>query len=151
MERRFSKQREAILKVLGSTASHPTADRIYDLVRKEIPGIRTYVCVDGGMGDNIRPALYDAGYEALLANKPLEPDSIPVTIAGKYCESGDILIKDIKMPHIDSGDIIAIPVSGAYCIPMSSNYNMVPRPPVILVKDGKSEVIRKRETYSDLK
>jgi diaminopimelate decarboxylase len=117
---------------------------------KDIPGVRTYTCVDGGMGDNIRPALYDAKYEALLANKSSAPFSRKITIAGRYCESGDILIKDIEMPDIVSGDIVAIPVSGAYCIPMSSNYNMVPHPAVVMVRDGKARIIRRRQKYSDL-
>ena len=117
---------------------------------KDIPGIRTYVCVDGGMGDNIRPVLYDAKYEAVLANKAEDQLSTKVTIAGRYCESGDILIKDIAMPDIMIGDQIAIPVCGAYCIPMSSNYNMVPHPAIIMVKDGRARIIRRRQKYSDL-
>ncbi len=117
---------------------------------KDIPGIRTYVYVDGGMGDNIRPALYDAKYEAILANKVTAPPGEKVTIAGRYCESGDILIRDIDMPAIASGDLIAIPVCGAYCIPMSSNYNMVPHPAIVIVKYGKARTMRKRQKYSDL-
>ena len=117
---------------------------------KDIPGVRTYVCVDGGMGDNIRPAIYDAKYEALLANKAGAAYAGKVTIAGKYCESGDILIRDIEMPEIKSGDVLAIPVCGAYCIPMSSNYNMVPHPAVVMVNEGKARVIRRRQKYADL-
>jgi diaminopimelate decarboxylase len=117
---------------------------------KEIPGVRKYVCVDGGMGDNIRPALYEARYEALAANKVDQDESTKVTIAGKYCESGDILARDVSLASVSAGDIIAIPVSGAYSIPMSSNYNMVPRPAIAMVKDGKARLIRKRETYKDL-
>jgi diaminopimelate decarboxylase len=117
---------------------------------KDIPGVRTYVCVDGGMGDNIRPALYDARYEAVLANKVNAANVRKVTIAGKYCESGDILIRDIDMPEIKSGDVVAIPVCGAYCIPMSSNYNMVPHPAVIMVNEGRARVIRRRQKYADL-
>jgi diaminopimelate decarboxylase len=94
-------------------------------VVKDIPGVRRYVCVDGGMSDNIRPALYGARYEALVANKVGEGSGEPVTIAGKLCESGDILIKDIALPPVSGGDIIAVPASGAYCIPMSSNYNLL--------------------------
>ena len=90
---------------------------------KEIPGTRKYVCVDGGMSDNIRPALYGAGYEALVANKALEAERDMVTLAGKLCESGDILAKDVNLAGVHSGDIIAVPVCGAYSIPMSSNYN----------------------------
>lgn len=117
---------------------------------KEIPDIRKYVCIDGGMGDNIRPALYEAKYEALVANKIGEEESTKVSIAGKYCESGDILVRDINLAPVSAGDIIAIPVNGAYAIPMSSNYNMVPRPAIIIVRDGKARLIRKRETYQDL-
>jgi diaminopimelate decarboxylase len=117
---------------------------------KEIPGVRKYVCVDGGMGDNIRSALYEAGYEALAANKAGDKESTKVTIAGKYCESGDILARDVNLAPVSAGDIIAIPVSGAYSIPMSSNYNMVPRPAIVMVNDGNARVIRKRETYDDL-
>ncbi|MBM4446845.1 MAG: diaminopimelate decarboxylase [Chloroflexi bacterium] len=117
---------------------------------KEIPGVRKYVCVDGGMGDNIRPALYEARYEVLVANKVSDDESTKVTIAGKYCESGDILAKDVNLAPVSPGDIIAIPVSGAYAIPMSSNYNMVPRPAVVMVRDGKARLIRKRESYKDL-
>jgi diaminopimelate decarboxylase len=117
---------------------------------KEIPGVRKYVCVDGGMGDNIRPALYEAGYEALAANKAADKEPSKVTIAGKYCESGDILARDVNLAPVSAGDIIAIPVSGAYSIPMSSNYNMVPRPAIVMVNGGNAHVIRKRETYNDL-
>ncbi len=117
---------------------------------KDIPGVRKYVSVDGGMGDNIRPALYESEYEAVVLNKIDQENTEIVTIAGKYCESGDILIKDINLPHIEKNDLICIPASGAYCIPMSSNYNMNLKPAVILVQDGKSEIIRKRETYDDI-
>jgi diaminopimelate decarboxylase len=117
---------------------------------KEIPGVRKYICVDGGMGDNIRPALYEARYEALVANKVSDDKPTNVTIAGKYCESGDILARDVSLASVSAGDIIAIPVSGAYSIPMSSNYNMVSRPAIAMVKDGKARLIRKRENYKDL-
>lgn len=117
---------------------------------KEIPGVRKYVCVDGGIGDNIRPALYDAGYEALVANKASNDESTMVTIAGRYCESGDILAKDVRLAPVSAGDIIAMPIGGAYAIPMASNYNMVPRPAIVMVKDGKARLIRKRESYQDL-
>jgi diaminopimelate decarboxylase len=117
---------------------------------KEIPGVRTYVCVDGGMGDNIRPALYEAKYEAILANKAMAIEDTTLSVAGKYCESGDILLRDYTLPAVASGDLIAIPTCGAYCIPMSSNYNLVPRPAIVMVKDGKSRIIRKRESYDNL-
>jgi diaminopimelate decarboxylase len=117
---------------------------------KDVPGVRKFVCVDGGMGDNIRPALYQAEYEVVAANKAnLEPAE-KVTIAGKYCESGDLLATDIMLPKMESEDLIAIPAAGAYCPSMASNYNMNPRPPMVLVKDGRSRLIRRRESYQDL-
>ena len=119
-------------------------------VTKIIPNVRTYVSLDGGMGDNIRPALYEARYEAVAANKMSDTDFETVTLAGKYCETGDILVKDVSLPILDSGDLVAIPASGAYCIAMSSNYNMNPRPEIVIVSDGDSRIIRKRETYQDL-
>ena len=117
---------------------------------KEIPGIKKYVCVDGGISDNIRPALYGAKYEALVANKALEEEREVVTIAGKLCQSGDILVRDINLASVHPGDIIAISVCGAYSIPMSSNYNAMPRPAIVMVKEGRARLIRRRETYQDL-
>ena len=117
---------------------------------KEVPGVRTYVAVDGGMGDNIRPALYGAQYEALLANRMNEADEQRVTIAGKYCESGDVLVRDALLPPVRTGDLIAMPAAGAYAPAMASNYNMAPRPAIVMVKDGKARLIRRRETYEDL-
>ena len=119
-------------------------------VTKVIPNVRTYVSLDGGMGDNIRPALYEAQYEAVAANKMYSTHFETVTLAGKYCETGDILVKDVSLPILDSGDLVAIPASGAYCIAMSSNYNMNPRPEIIMVSDGDSRIIKRRETYQDL-
>ncbi len=117
---------------------------------KEIPGVRNYICVDGGIGDNVRPALYEAKYEALLANRVGEEETMRATVAGRYCESGDILVRDVMVAPASVGDIIAMPVSGAYSIPMSNNYNMVPRPAIIMVRDGKARLIRRRENYQDL-
>jgi diaminopimelate decarboxylase len=117
---------------------------------KEVPGVRTYVCVDGGMGDNIRPALYEAKYEAVLANKAGEKDVQKVTIAGKYCESGDILIRDIDLPEMAAGDVLAIPTCGAYCIPMACNYNASLKPAIVMVKNGKARLVRRREIFEDL-
>jgi len=117
---------------------------------KEIPGIKEYVCVDGGMSDNIRPALYGAKYEALLANKVLKQQGKVVTIAGKLCESGDILVRDVNLATAHPGDIVAIPACGAYSIPMASNYNGLPRPAIVMVKEGQARLIRRRETYQDL-
>ena len=117
---------------------------------KDIPGVRKYISVDGGMGDNIRPALYDAAYEAVVAGKADRTGSDLVTIAGKYCESGDVLVRDVSLPTVESDDIIAIPAAGAYCLSMASTYNMNPRPPVVAVKDGDSRLMRRRESYADL-
>ncbi len=117
---------------------------------KDIPGVRKYVSVDGGMGDNIRPALYQATYEVVSAGKAGQPAAEKVTIAGKYCESGDVLASDIMLPSAEPGDIIAIPAAGAYCPSMASNYNLNPRPPIVLVRDGQSRLIRRRESYADL-
>ncbi len=122
---------------------------------KQIPGIRTYVAVDGGMGDNIRPALYGARYHAALI--PLDTSSqdsyrplARVTIAGRYCESGDILAQDIELPEPRPGDLIVLFSTGAYCMAMASNYNRVPRPPLIMVRKSKSRLSIRRERYEDL-
>jgi len=117
---------------------------------KEIPGVRTYVSVDGGMSDNIRPMLYDAQYEGMLANKADLLADTTVTVAGKHCESGDILIRDAVLARPEPGDILVMPATGAYCYAMASNYNGSPRPAVILVNDGAARVIIERETYADL-
>jgi diaminopimelate decarboxylase len=118
--------------------------------RKEIPGVRTYVAVDGGMADNIRPAMYGSEYEALLANRLDAPAEETVTIAGKFCESGDILVKDVQLPRTEVGDLIAIPTSGAYNLAMESNYNLALRPAVVFVRDGEARLTRRRQTYDDL-
>jgi diaminopimelate decarboxylase len=117
---------------------------------KEIPGVRKYVSVDGGMGDNIRPALYDAAYEAVVAGKMNMAASDKVTIAGKFCESGDVLVRDIMLPGVEAEDVIAIPAAGAYCLSMASTYNLNPRPPIVLVKGGEARLIRRRESYQDM-
>jgi diaminopimelate decarboxylase len=117
---------------------------------KDVPNLRTYVGIDGGMPDNPRPALYEAKYEAVIANKTnLKKDKI-VTIAGKCCESGDILIWDLEVPIVESGDILAVFSTGAYNYSMASNYNRIPRPAVVMVKNGEDRLIVKRETYEDL-
>jgi diaminopimelate decarboxylase len=117
---------------------------------KDIPGVRKYVAIDGGMADNIRPALYGSKYEALIANKANKSDYERVSIVGKFCESGDILVKDEDIPKVVPGDIIAIPVSGAYCLSMASNYNASLKPAIIIVSEGKARLIRRRESYDDL-
>lgn len=117
---------------------------------KKVPKIRTYLAVDGGMGDNPRPALYQAKYEAAVANRMLARSTEIVSIAGKYCESGDLLIKDIKLPKATCGDLLAVSATGAYNYSMASNYNRLPRPAVVLVNQGKADLIVARETYQDL-
>lgn len=117
---------------------------------KEIPGIRKYVFIDGGMSDNSRPILYQARYEAKIANKADQPNKKKVTVAGRFCESGDILIKDINLPEVESGDILAVLCTGAYNYSMASNYNRVGRPAMVLVGDGDATLIVKRESYDDL-
>ncbi|MGC4107516.1 MAG: diaminopimelate decarboxylase [Thermomicrobiales bacterium] len=117
---------------------------------KRLPGIRTYVSVDGGMADNIRPALYDARYSAAIANRDGGAERETVTIAGKYCESGDLLIEGIELPILRPGDLLAIPATGAYCLAMSSNYNCALRPAVVLVGGGTHRLVRRRETVEDL-
>ena len=135
----------------GRSIIGPAGVALYSIgAIKHIPGIRTYVSVDGGMGDNIRPALYQATYEVLSANRPTAEPDATVTIAGKYCESGDVLATDVLLPAPAAGDVIAIPAAGAYCPSMASNYNLNPRPPIILVRDGESRLIRRRESYADL-
>ncbi len=119
-------------------------------VVKDIPGIRCYVSIDGGMADNIRPALYEAKQEAVVANKMTEKETGEVTLAGKFCESGDILIRDISLPPVLAGDIIAVPGCGAYCLPEAMNYNASFKPAVVLVKEDKARLIRRRETLEDL-
>lgn len=118
---------------------------------KEIPGIRTYVSVDGGMSDNIRPALYQARYAAFLANKARHEPTEAMTVAGMHCESGDVLLRDIGLPKtIQRGDILAVPATGAYGYSMASNYNKQPRPAVVKVNDGEARVLVRRETFDDL-
>ena len=118
--------------------------------RKTIPGIRNYLSVDGGMSDNPRPITYQSIYSACLSDKSLLPCDEKVTIAGKHCESGDILLKDYSLPHADPGDILVIFATGAYNSSMSSNYNRIPRPAAVIVENGSSELIQRRETTEDL-
>jgi diaminopimelate decarboxylase len=117
---------------------------------KDVPGIRTYVAVDGGMTDNIRTALYDAHYEVLVADKADQPRSEVVTIAGKHCETGDLIARDVRVQPIEVGDIVCVCSTGAYCQSMASNYNKQVRPAVVFVNDGESRVVVRRETYDDL-
>lgn len=118
--------------------------------QKEVPGSRTYVAVDGGMSDNPRPITYQAAHRAIVANRLSAPLTVLTTLAGKHCESGDILIQDAWLPQLATGDIIVIPATGAYNYSMASNYNRVPRPAAILVRHGESHIIIQRETLQDL-
>lgn len=117
---------------------------------KEVKGIRKYLAVDGGMTDNPRPALYGSKYSIMVANKALADAEEKVSIAGKCCESGDMLIWDAMLPKVEAGDILAVFATGAYNYAMSSNYNRLPRPAMVLVNEGKADLIVKRESYEDL-
>jgi diaminopimelate decarboxylase len=117
---------------------------------KEIPGVRTYIAVDGGMSDNMRPMLYGSRYEALIANRAAEEPGTPATIAGMHCESGDILVRDAMLASPRAGDLLVTPATGAYGYSMASNYNGIPRPPVVLCSDGDARVVVRRETWDDL-
>ncbi len=118
--------------------------------QKDVPNIRKYLAVDGGMTDNLRPALYDAKYEAILANRANEESKEKVSIAGKCCESGDMLIWDLPLPEASPNDILAVFCTGAYGYSMANNYNRIPRPPVVFVENGSSQLVVKRESYEDL-
>jgi diaminopimelate decarboxylase len=117
---------------------------------KVIPGVRTYVAVDGGMSDNLRPMLYDSKYEAMLANKAEAEATDVVTVAGKHCESGDVLVRDVYVAPPEPGDILVTPGTGAYGYAMANNYNAQPRPAVVMVGDGRARVIIERETWDDV-
>jgi diaminopimelate decarboxylase len=118
---------------------------------KQLPGIRTYVSVDGGMSDNPRPVLYGSGYEAFLPRAPGASRPRTVTVVGKHCESGDVIVRDARVPaDLAVGDVLATPVTGAYGHSMASNYNKVPRPPVVFLRHGVARVVVRRETHDDL-
>lgn len=117
---------------------------------KTIPGVRTYVLTDGGMGDNPRYALYQAEYDAVIANKANEERTVKVTIGGRYCESGDLIQENLMIQQPETGDLLAVFGTGAYNYSMASNYNRVPRPPIVMITDGKPRVIVRRETYADI-
>jgi diaminopimelate decarboxylase len=117
---------------------------------KEIPRVRTYVAVDGGMSDNLRPMLYGSRYETLIADRAAERADTVVTVAGMHCESGDVIVRDAELPSPREGEILVTPATGAYGYAMANNYNGMPRPPVIFCKDGNARVVVRRETYDDL-
>ncbi|MFI5931531.1 diaminopimelate decarboxylase [Actinoplanes sp. NPDC051494] len=136
----------------GRAIVGPAVFTLYEVgTVKDVDGIRTYVSVDGGMSDNIRTALYDASYSATVANRTSSAAPLLARVVGKHCESGDIVVKDEFLPaDVQPGDLVAVPGTGAYCRSMASNYNHVPRPPVIAVRGGSSRVIVRRETEEDL-
>jgi diaminopimelate decarboxylase len=136
----------------GRAIVGPAVFTLYEVgTIKDVDGIRTYVSVDGGMSDNIRTALYDASYSATLAGRHSSAEPLLARVVGKHCESGDIIVKDEFLPaDVRPGDLLAVPGTGAYCRSMASNYNHVPRPPVVAVRDGASRVIVRRETEADL-
>ena len=118
---------------------------------KDLPGIRTYVSVDGGMSDNPRPVLYGSGYEAFLPRSVEADRSRQVRVVGKHCESGDLLVREASIQaDIAVGDVLATAVTGAYGHSMGSNYNKIPRPPVVFCRDGDARLVVRRETYEDL-
>jgi diaminopimelate decarboxylase len=118
--------------------------------QKTVPGIRTYVAIDGGMSDNPRPITYQSIYRALVANRMSAPLTQRTTLAGKHCESGDVVIQEAALPNLEANDIIVVAATGAYNYSMASNYNRVPRPAAVLVKDGEAHLILQRETLDDL-
>ena len=136
----------------GRAIVGPSMFTLYEVgTVKDVDGIRTYVSVDGGMSDNIRPALYDASYSATIAGRRAAADPILARVVGKHCESGDIVVKDEFLPaDVRPGDLLAVPGTGAYCRSMANNYNHVPRPPVVAVAGGAARVIVRRETEDDL-
>ncbi|NYF54948.1 diaminopimelate decarboxylase [Micromonospora purpureochromogenes] len=136
----------------GRAIVGPAVFTLYEVgTVKDVDGIRTYVSVDGGMSDNIRTALYDASYSATMANRASVAEPMLARVVGKHCESGDIVVKDEFLPaDVQPGDLVAVPGTGAYCRSMASNYNHVPRPPVVAVRDGRPRLIVRRETEEDL-
>jgi diaminopimelate decarboxylase len=117
---------------------------------KEIPGVRTYASVDGGMSDLLRPMLYGAVYEPLLANRADAEPTGTLRLVGKHCESGDVLVGEASLPPVTPGDLVCVPATGAYGVSMASNYNGVTRPAVLFVDRGRARLVTRRETYSDL-
>lgn len=140
-----------ILMEPGRSVVAPAGITVYTVGNiKRIPNIRTYVSVDGGMGDNPRHILYNSAYDAVLPERPSAERIEKVTIAGKCCESGDVVADGVFLPEVKRGDLLAVLSTGAYNYSMASNYNRIPRPPVIMVSGGKSRIAVKRETYEDL-
>jgi len=148
---KFGLKQPFILIEPGRSLSAPSGITLYTVgAKKIIPNIRTYVSIDGGMTDNPRYALYKSEYEAMIANKADQPRSERVTIAGKCCESGDLIGENMPLQDAEAGDILAVCATGAYNYSMSSNYNRIPKPAVVFVRDGESRVVVKRETLDDI-
>jgi diaminopimelate decarboxylase len=123
---------------------------LYTTGPRKVTPHAVFVAVDGGLGDNPRPALYDARYHAALADRMTEPPSETALVVGRYCESGDVLVREARLPQARPGETLAIPVSGAYHLPMASQYNLTPRPAVVFLRDGQARLVRRRETLDDL-
>lgn len=135
----------------GRSIVGPAGYQLYTVgSRKDVPGLAPFVAVDGGMGDNIRPALYQADYEAVAAADPHAASTETVRLVGKYCESGDILIDQAKLPHLEAGAVVAVLATGAYGYSMASNYNRNPRPAVVFAENGQAKLVVRRESYADL-
>ena len=136
----------------GRAIAGPTTVTLYEVgTVKDLPGLRTWVSIDGGMSDNVRTALYGASYTAVLAGRAPAAPARGVTLCGKHCESGDVVVEHVALPaDLVAGDLVAVPASGAYHRSMASNYNHVGRPPVVAVRDGRSRVLVRRETEDDL-
>ncbi|MGC4803478.1 diaminopimelate decarboxylase [Micromonospora sp. DT233] len=136
----------------GRAIVGPAVFTLYEVgTVKDVDGLRSYVSVDGGMSDNVRPALYDASYSATLASRASAAPPTLARVVGKHCESGDVVVKDEFLPaDVQPGDLVAVPGTGAYCRSLASNYNHVPRPPVVAVRDGRARLIVRRETEEDL-
>ena len=135
----------------GRSIAGPAGTTLYTVGGvKEIPGVRNYVSVDGGMTDNPRYALYQSDYTVLIANRMKKAADYKATIAGKCCESGDLLQEHVMIPKPQPGDLLAVCCTGAYNYSMSSNYNRIPRPAVVMIRDGEARVVVRRENYDDL-
>lgn len=135
----------------GRSIVGPAGYQLYTVgSRKDVPGLAPFVAVDGGMGDNIRPALYQAEYQAVAAAEPHAPATETVRLVGKYCESGDILIDQAPLPHLEAGAVVAVLATGAYGYSMASNYNRNPRPAVVFAENGQAKLVVRRESYADL-
>jgi len=144
--------RSAVSVEPGRSIVASAAITVYEVgTIKDIPGVRTYLSVDGGMSDNPRPVLYGSGYEAFLPRAVQAPRPDRVRVVGKHCESGDVLIRDAAVPaEVRVGDLLATPVTGAYGLSLASNYNKLPRPAVVFVRDGEHRVVVRREKLEDL-